>query len=83
MPQIPIGDPYEDEPYPGTTFIPYQPVFIPIIQPQPALPTTQCPSCGLDWGGVMGYVCGRTDCPVQPQVTCTTASWVCDFTSGT
>lgn len=30
MPHIPIGDPYEDEPYPGTTFIPMRPAFIPM-----------------------------------------------------
>lgn len=29
----------------------------------------KCVKCGMIWEGVMGYVCGNTDCPVQLKVT--------------
>jgi hypothetical protein len=87
MASIPIGDPPDDEPYPGTTFIPFKPKrlhFLPVIQPifvpipyyppQPQRFSTRCPRCGLDWSGVMGYSCGNTACPMQAQITCTTTA---------
>lgn len=30
----------------------------------------RCPTCNIDFSGTMGYVCTRTDCPMQPIVTC-------------
>jgi hypothetical protein len=30
---------------------------------------TTCSKCGMVWEGVMGYVCGNVDCPVQLKVT--------------
>lgn len=30
---------------------------------------TKCSKCGIEWKDVMGYVCHRIDCPVQPKVT--------------
>ena len=31
---------------------------------------TKCSHCGLVWEGVMGYVCGYTDCPMHTKITC-------------
>lgn len=28
-----------------------------------------CSKCGMDWKGVMGYVCGDSKCPVQIKAT--------------
>lgn len=40
----------------------------------PAVPklsnSTQCPTCGMVWKDVMGYVCPNTGCPMQMTVTC-------------
>lgn len=33
------------------------------------LSSTRCSKCGMEWKGVMGYVCPSTDCPVQPKVS--------------
>lgn len=34
------------------------------LGPQPVqAPSNKCPNCALEWDGVMGYVCNRTDCP--------------------
>ena len=30
---------------------------------------TTCSKCGMVWKGVMGYVCGDVNCPVQLKVT--------------
>lgn len=30
-----------------------------------------CPVCGIDWSGPMGYCCNNKDCPT-PRSTCTT-----------
>lgn len=30
---------------------------------------TTCPTCGMVWEGVMGYVCGNLNCPIQLKVT--------------
>ena len=30
---------------------------------------TTCSTCGMVWEGVMGYVCGNLNCPVQLKVT--------------
>ena len=39
-------------------------------EPQPlAADEVQCQTCGLIWKGAMGYVCSRTDCPMQATVT--------------
>lgn len=29
-----------------------------------------CPTCGIMWEGVMGYVCPNLECPVQPKPRC-------------
>lgn len=31
--------------------------------------TTACSECGMQWSGVMGYVCPNIKCPIQPKVT--------------
>ena len=31
-------------------------------------PQIKCTQCGMMWQGVMGYVCPRMDCPIQPKV---------------
>lgn len=31
-------------------------------------PQIKCQQCGVMWQGVMGYVCPRMDCPIQPKV---------------
>lgn len=74
MPEIAIGDPYPDEPYPGTTYIRLpiiQPIVIPFIpyEPEPRRASTRCPRCGMEWSGIMGYVCGSTSCPMQATIT--------------
>jgi hypothetical protein len=28
----------------------------------------KCRTCGLEWSGTMGYVCSRSDCPMQTKV---------------
>ena len=35
---------------------------------EPQAPDNRCRTCGLDWGGTMGYCCSRTDCPMQSHV---------------
>lgn len=32
-------------------------------------PSTICPKCGMEWKGVMGYVCTNQPCPIQPSPT--------------
>lgn len=39
-----------------------------------ALLTNKCPTCRIDFTGQMGYVCNRTDCPMQPIITCGSSS---------
>jgi hypothetical protein len=29
-----------------------------------------CKVCTIEWSGTMGYVCTRSDCPMQTIVTC-------------
>ena len=44
------------------------------VFPLPASPgenymaATVCGKCGMNWEGVMGYVCSSLDCPVQLKV---------------
>jgi hypothetical protein len=45
-----------------------QPVY-PTAPVPPRLNSTVCSKCGMEWKGVMGYVCSRNDCPVQVKVT--------------
>ena len=45
-----------------------QPIF-PTPPAPPRLNSTVCSKCGMEWKGVMGYVCPRNDCPVQVKVT--------------
>jgi len=51
-------------------------ILLPVIQPVPVSPAPaptlgfRCPACGLDFSGVMGYVCGSQTCPIQPKITC-------------
>lgn len=55
------------------------PPYIP--NPYPTIPTTPptiptwpdkvyCPKCGMEWSGVMGFVCADQKCPIQMKVTC-------------
>lgn len=48
------------------------------IQPSPYIPPspdpnywaqTICKKCGMNWSGVMGYVCASQDCPMQFKAT--------------
>lgn len=48
----------------GTEPVPFPPPYFP---PQGKV---TCPKCGLDWSGIMGYVCSSSDCPMQMVVTC-------------
>jgi len=80
MPQFAIGDPDPPEtPGSGKTYIPYYPYpfvpfpYIPFVpDPYPWTPVpreNRCPRCGIKWEGVMGYVCGDPNCPMQPRIT--------------
>lgn len=31
-------------------------------------PEIKCQKCGMMWQGVMGYVCPRMDCEIQPKI---------------
>ena len=44
-----------------------QPIF-PTAPVPPRLNSTVCSKCGMEWKGVMGYVCSSQDCPVQVKV---------------
>jgi hypothetical protein len=44
------------------TFHPAMPVF-------PTKLGTKCSVCGIEWSGVMGYVCTNKTCPMQVKVT--------------
>lgn len=46
---------------------PFMPM--PVTEPQ-----IKCDKCGMVWKGVMGYVCPRQDCIVQPKTVAAT-SW--------
>ena len=48
---------------------PVQPVY-PTAPVPPHLNSTVCSKCGMEWKGVMGYVCSHNDCPTQLK-----ASW--------
>lgn len=37
-------------------------------------PESKCQTCNIEFSGTMGYVCSRTDCPMQPIVTCGNSS---------
>jgi hypothetical protein len=37
--------------------------------------STTCSKCGMEWKGVMGYVCSTYECPVQMQVTSHSVSY--------
>lgn len=42
------------------------------IQPAPYITydtATKCSKCGMEWKGVMGYVCSDMNCPVQMKIT--------------
>ena len=43
-----------------------QPIY-PTSQVPPHLNSTVCSKCGMEWKGVMGYVCSRSDCPSVPR----------------
>jgi hypothetical protein len=47
---------------------PIQPIVTTTPRPT-SLSSTTCSECGMVWQGVMGYVCSRSDCPVQFNVT--------------
>jgi hypothetical protein len=38
-------------------------------QQQPFVHQTKCSLCGLDWKGVMGYVCLNQYCPIQTKTS--------------
>lgn len=44
----------------------------PTIPKWPTVPSIgqSCPKCGISLDGVMGYVCGDTNCPTFLKVTC-------------
>ena len=42
----------------------------PTTPPYDPYPSTICPKCGMEWKGVMGYVCMNQPCPIQPSATC-------------
>ena len=31
-------------------------------------PQIKCDKCGVEWKGIMGYVCPRQDCSIQPKI---------------
>ena len=31
-------------------------------------PEIKCHKCGMIWKGIMGYVCPRMDCAIQPKI---------------
>lgn len=33
-------------------------------------PVKVCPTCRIEWSGVMLYSCPNRECPIQPKVTC-------------
>ena len=37
-------------------------------EPSPYVPSI-CHKCGMNWSGVMGYVCASQDCPMQFKAT--------------
>lgn len=39
------------------------------INPDPLIEVTKCYKCGMEWKGVMGYVCSDMYCPVQVRTT--------------
>ena len=41
----------------------------PTTPPYDPFPSTICPKCGMEWKGVMGYVCTNQPCPIQPSAT--------------
>lgn len=56
---------------------PPAPAHVPIFDAakilKPLYAYNKCSRCGIDWLGVMGYVCQVDDCPIQPRVTCSAA----------
>jgi hypothetical protein len=72
--------PIQPPPYiPNSPTIPKWPtVPTPFPRPMPTTPPTQpvwpgvrnCSKCGINLDGVMGYVCGDTNCPTFLKVTC-------------
>lgn len=69
LPQIPKDRP--PLPFISPLNIP-QPPFNPFRLDPPGDPKLgpKCPQCGLKWEGAMGYVCGSSNCPMQPKITC-------------
>ena len=57
--------PYIPNPYPTIPTIPTTPPTIPNWPNK-----VYCPKCGMEWSGVMGYVCMDQSCPIQMKVTC-------------
>ena len=50
--------------------IPPAPYIPPLSDPDPNYSAQPiCSKCGMDFSGVMGYVCSNVDCPVQLKVT--------------
>ena len=63
---------YFDENY--QTLNPLQPLGLgDIFKKSPDWPLpwnkNKCSSCGIDWSGTMGYVCGNTVCPSKYTLT--------------
>lgn len=44
------------------------------LQIPPYNPSTICPKCGMNWDGIMGYVCMNQPCPIQPSSTLSVSS---------
>lgn len=64
----------------------YNPDNLPVIPPLPVMPTRPadgavaiCGACGMRILAVMGYVCGRTDCPCFLKATCSTTSQTAQY----
>ena len=70
---IPPTPPYKYDPLPWP-----KPWPSPFPRPMPTTPPMQplwpgvrnCSKCGINLDGVMGYVCGDTNCPTFMKVTC-------------
>lgn len=66
-PDIAVGDPYAEEERVHLPVVPWQVPFIPPA-PAPLFQGNQCGGCGISLDGVIGYVCPRLDCPIQPRI---------------
>ena len=62
------NQPIQPPPYVPTIPNPFDPA-LPTVPWQPVT-RQSCPKCGIRLDGVMGYVCGDTNCPTFFKVTC-------------